>query len=79
MTLEPTICWLDPQVYLSTRSGAWVVSRVGQGGLPVDLIGTSRMDILIYKLFPSRINRMLEKQLNMAFDHKLYGLKPKHG
>ncbi|XP_070817074.1 flavin-containing monooxygenase 5-like [Chaetodon trifascialis] len=67
------------KVYLSTRSGAWVVSRVGEGGLPADLVGTSRMDMMIQKLFPSWINRMLEKKLNAAFDHKLYGLKPKHG
>ncbi|KAM9358026.1 flavin-containing monooxygenase 5-like [Symphorus nematophorus] len=67
------------KVYLSTRSGAWVVGRVGQGGLPADLFWTSRMDMMILKLFPSWINKMLEKKLNKAFDHKLYGLKPKHG
>ncbi|XP_040895904.1 flavin-containing monooxygenase 5-like isoform X2 [Toxotes jaculatrix] len=67
------------KVYLSTRSGAWVVSRVGPGGLPTDLVGTSRMDLMIQKLFPSRINKMVEKNLNKAFDHTLYGLKPKHG
>ncbi|KAG7515065.1 hypothetical protein JOB18_049222 [Solea senegalensis] len=67
------------KVYLSTRSGAWVVSRVGQGGFPCDLFGTSRMDLMISKLFPSWMNRMLEKKLNEAFDHTLYGLKPKHG
>uniref|UniRef100_A0A3P8PNE1 Flavin-containing monooxygenase n=1 Tax=Astatotilapia calliptera TaxID=8154 RepID=A0A3P8PNE1_ASTCA len=30
-------------------------------------------------LFPSWTNTMLEKKLNQALDHKLYGLKPKHG
>ncbi|XP_028442626.1 dimethylaniline monooxygenase [N-oxide-forming] 5-like [Perca flavescens] len=67
------------KVYLSTRSGAWVVGRVGQGGLPADLVGTSRMDMMKQKLFPSWINRMVEKKLDEAFDHTLYGLKPKHG
>ncbi|XP_035504531.2 flavin-containing monooxygenase 5 isoform X1 [Scophthalmus maximus] len=67
------------KVFLSTRSGGWVVSRVGQGGLPADLVGTSRMDVMVRKLFPSWINRMLEKKLNESFDHTLYGLKPKHG
>ncbi|XP_019936741.2 flavin-containing monooxygenase 5-like [Paralichthys olivaceus] len=67
------------KVYLSTRSGAWVVSRVGQEGFPADLVGTSRMHLMIGKLFPSWINSMLEKKLNEWFDHKLYGLKPKHG
>lgn len=75
-----SMCWPDLKVYLSTRSGAWVVSRVGQGGLPADLVGPSRKDMLLQKLFPSFwTNRTLEKKLNMAFDHKLYGLKPKHG
>ncbi|XP_039985693.1 flavin-containing monooxygenase 5-like isoform X2 [Xiphias gladius] len=67
------------KVYLSTRSGAWVVSRVGRGGFPADLVGTSRMHVMIQKLFPSWVNRMVEKKLNEAFDHTLYGLKPKHG
>uniref|UniRef100_A0A8D0AC41 Flavin-containing monooxygenase n=1 Tax=Sander lucioperca TaxID=283035 RepID=A0A8D0AC41_SANLU len=59
-------------VYLSTRSGAWVVSRVGQRGLPADLVGTSRMDMMIQKLFPSWINGMVEKKLDETFDHALY-------
>ncbi|KAK6314025.1 hypothetical protein J4Q44_G00154840 [Coregonus suidteri] len=67
------------QVYLSTRRGAWVVSRVGAGGLPGDLMGTSRLDGLLQKLFPSWITRMIEKNLNQSFDHRLYGLQPKHG
>ncbi|XP_062250708.1 flavin-containing monooxygenase 5-like [Platichthys flesus] len=67
------------KVYLSTRSGAWVVSRVAEGGFPADLVGTSRMHLMIRRLFPSWINGILEKKLNEAFDHKLYGLKPKHG
>ncbi|XP_056233721.1 flavin-containing monooxygenase 5-like [Seriola aureovittata] len=66
------------KVYLSTRSGAWVVSRVGQGGLPADLVGTSRLHVMMQKLVPSWFNRMLEKKLNEAFDHTLYGLRPKH-
>uniref|UniRef100_H3C6I0 Flavin-containing monooxygenase n=1 Tax=Tetraodon nigroviridis TaxID=99883 RepID=H3C6I0_TETNG len=67
------------KVYLSTRTGAWVVGRVGDGGLPGDLIGSSRMTRLMRTLFPWWMNRNLEKKLNMAFDHKLYGLKPNHG
>ncbi|XP_047443385.1 flavin-containing monooxygenase 5-like [Mugil cephalus] len=67
------------KVYLSTRSGAWVVGRIGPGGLPGDVVGTSRRDMMIKNLFPLRITRMVENKLNEAFDHKLYGLKPKHG
>ncbi|XP_008275670.1 dimethylaniline monooxygenase [N-oxide-forming] 5-like [Stegastes partitus] len=66
------------RVYLSTRSGAWVVSRVALRGLPIDIY-FSRLDTLIRSLFPSWTNRMLEKKLNEPFDHKLYGIQPKHG
>ncbi|TKS74924.1 Dimethylaniline monooxygenase [N-oxide-forming] 5 [Collichthys lucidus] len=66
------------QVYLSARSGAWVVSRVGEGGLPCDLLGSSRLDMVMEKLFPLWVNKMVENRLNKAFDHKLYGLKPSH-
>lgn len=73
-----TVCRPDPKVYLSTRSGAWVVGRLGGGGLPADL-EFSRLQLLIGRLFPSWFNRTLEKKLNSALDHKLYGLRPKHG
>uniref|UniRef100_A0A672ZN11 Flavin-containing monooxygenase n=1 Tax=Sphaeramia orbicularis TaxID=375764 RepID=A0A672ZN11_9TELE len=65
------------KVYLSTRSGAWVFSRVGKGGLPSDLV-ISRMDLMLHKLFPTWMNKNMEKRLNESLDHKLYGLKPKH-
>ncbi|XP_037104906.1 flavin-containing monooxygenase 5-like [Syngnathus acus] len=67
------------KVYLSTRSGAWVVSRVGPGGLPRDLFGKSRLDALKRKLFPSWVNEMMVKNLNQSFDHSLYGIRPKRG
>uniref|UniRef100_A0A667YP74 Flavin-containing monooxygenase n=1 Tax=Myripristis murdjan TaxID=586833 RepID=A0A667YP74_9TELE len=67
------------KVYLSTRSGAWVVSRVGQGGLPLDLVGFSRLVMMLHRLLPSWSAWTIKKTLNQAFDHVLYGLKPKHG
>uniref|UniRef100_A0A6Q2WXL8 Flavin-containing monooxygenase n=1 Tax=Esox lucius TaxID=8010 RepID=A0A6Q2WXL8_ESOLU len=67
------------QVYLSTRRGAWVVSRVGEGGLPGDLVGTSRWDRLMQTLFPSWIASSIENKVNQIFNHRLYGLQPKHG
>lgn len=65
-------------VYLSTRSGTWVVSRVAPGGLPFDVSAVSRMGDLFATLFPSWFNKTLMKKLNEPFDHSLYGLKPKH-
>ncbi|XP_057698229.1 flavin-containing monooxygenase 5-like [Corythoichthys intestinalis] len=66
------------KVYLSSRSGAWVVSRVGPRGLPVDMVHITRMDRILQKLFPSLSNKMTEKIFNKVFDHELYGLKPRH-
>ncbi|XP_061681911.1 uncharacterized protein LOC133503922 isoform X2 [Syngnathoides biaculeatus] len=66
------------KVYLSTRSGAWVLGRLGPGGLPRDFFGSSRLDALKRKLFLSWVNQKIEKKLNRAFDHRLYGIRPKH-
>ncbi|XP_072295123.1 flavin-containing monooxygenase 5-like [Eucyclogobius newberryi] len=66
------------KVYLSTRSGAWITSRVGPRGIPSDIITISRMDQLYETVFPSRANKKTEKMLNQQFDHTLYGLQPKH-
>ncbi|XP_051929184.1 flavin-containing monooxygenase 5-like isoform X7 [Hippocampus zosterae] len=66
------------QVYLCSRSGAWVISRVGPRGLPVDMMYTSRKNEMLKSLFPSLSNRIMENKLNQVFDHELYGLKPQH-
>uniref|UniRef100_A0A3B3Y4Y7 Flavin-containing monooxygenase n=1 Tax=Poecilia mexicana TaxID=48701 RepID=A0A3B3Y4Y7_9TELE len=41
------------RVYLSTRSGAWVVGRVGPGGLPFDTTWISRLVVTLSSLFPT--------------------------
>ncbi|XP_068175690.1 flavin-containing monooxygenase 5-like [Antennarius striatus] len=66
------------QVYLSTRRGAWIINRVGDTGLPLDLlfnrvVNAARM-ILPFGVFCG----LGERQLNQRFDHALYNLKPKH-
>uniref|UniRef100_H2ZGR9 Flavin-containing monooxygenase n=1 Tax=Ciona savignyi TaxID=51511 RepID=H2ZGR9_CIOSA len=67
------------QLYWSTRRGCWVMNRVSDQGLPVDIINTTRITTLALKLLPiSWINNIVEKQLNARFDHQMYGLKPKH-
>ncbi|XP_031696127.1 dimethylaniline monooxygenase [N-oxide-forming] 5-like [Anarrhichthys ocellatus] len=66
------------QLYLSTRRGAWILNRVGDNGLPLDLVFNRLFDsvksILPFNLFSS----LGESQLNRRFDHTLYNLKPKH-
>ncbi|XP_048064526.1 flavin-containing monooxygenase 5-like isoform X3 [Megalobrama amblycephala] len=67
------------QVYLSTRKGSWILNRVGDNGLPSDMVYKNRMRGWIIQMLPvGFINGVREKQLNKRFDHKLYGLQPAH-
>ncbi|ROL55564.1 Dimethylaniline monooxygenase [N-oxide-forming] 5 [Anabarilius grahami] len=67
------------QVYLSSRKGSWILNRVGDNGLPSDMVFKNRMRGWIIQLLPvGFINNVREKQLNKRFDHKLYGLQPAH-
>ncbi|XP_072293924.1 flavin-containing monooxygenase 5-like [Eucyclogobius newberryi] len=66
------------QVYLSTRRGAWILNRVGEYGMPLD-VKFNRVINFIRNLLPHGFFCSLgEKQLNHRFDHSLYNLKPKH-
>ncbi|XP_054708620.1 flavin-containing monooxygenase 5-like [Uloborus diversus] len=67
------------QVYLSTRSGTWVLPRVGPNGLPIDVVLTRRFTDMLFKKLPyDLICWISEKVLNYRFDHEIYSLKPKH-
>ncbi|CAG9536310.1 unnamed protein product [Cercopithifilaria johnstoni] len=67
------------QVYLSTRSGAWVLKRTWVWGEPIDFVFVSRYIHTLRKLVPScLVNKIYESKLNQHFDHGRYGLKPKH-
>ncbi|KAG7514417.1 hypothetical protein JOB18_033117 [Solea senegalensis] len=66
------------QLYLSTRRGAWILNRVGDNGIPLDLsfnrvLNTVRR-ILPFGLFCS----LGERKVNQRFDHAMYSLKPNH-
>ena len=63
---------------MSTRRGAWVMNRVFDRGLPVDMV-VSRVVGTLMPMLPSGIvNHITEGILNKRFDHAAYGLKPKH-
>ncbi|XP_054708978.1 flavin-containing monooxygenase 5-like [Uloborus diversus] len=67
------------QVYLSTRRGAWVLPRVGPGGMPFDLVMLRRwLNVLLKSLPYFLVCWFTEKMLNYNFDHYLYNLKPQH-
>ncbi|KAL7397818.1 hypothetical protein ABVT39_028357 [Epinephelus coioides] len=66
------------QLYLSTRRGAWIVNRVGDNGLPLDLRLNRVLDF-VRKILPFGVFcGLAERVLNQRFDHALYNLKPKH-
>ncbi|XP_036199935.1 flavin-containing monooxygenase 5 [Myotis myotis] len=67
------------QVFLSTRRGAWILNRVGDQGYPFDVLFNSRLKHFLSKICgQSLANTYLEKRMNQRFNHKMYGLKPKH-
>ncbi|CAI4229332.1 unnamed protein product [Auanema sp. JU1783] len=70
---------ISKKVYLSTRSGSWVMNRVWDEGEPTDLIYLSRFMFGLKHTTPWSIrNWALERKLNSRFDHGRFGLKPDH-
>ncbi|XP_077389815.1 flavin-containing monooxygenase 5-like [Festucalex cinctus] len=66
------------QLYLSTRRGAWVLNRVWNNGVPLDLTST-RAILLLRNLLPfGVVCSLAESRLNQRFNHRLYNLKPRH-
>ena len=52
------------KVYLSTRRGAWVGGRVGDNGMPIDmLLGRRALNAFVQCLPQSAFNGMAEKQV----------------
>ncbi|EDM09292.1 rCG46349 [Rattus norvegicus] len=67
------------QVFLSTRRGAWVWSRVWDHGNPMDASLFTRYNRAVQKFCPRYlINRQMEKKLNARFNHANFGLLPQH-
>uniref|UniRef100_A0A672ZMH2 Flavin-containing monooxygenase n=1 Tax=Sphaeramia orbicularis TaxID=375764 RepID=A0A672ZMH2_9TELE len=66
------------QLYLSTRRGAWILNRVGDNGMPLDLLFNRVMNAVRCILPFEYFCRLGENRLNQRFDHSLYNLKPKH-
>ncbi|PIO24345.1 hypothetical protein AB205_0091760, partial [Aquarana catesbeiana] len=66
------------KVYLSTRRGCWVMSRVFDQGYPCDICFDTRFQTLLRNTLPTPIVTWLtEKKMNEWFDHAHYGLQPR--
>lgn len=67
------------KVYLSTRRGAWIFSRLGYRGMPTDAQGNRRCVSILQQLLPySWFCWAAEQYVQMRFDHSLFNLKPEH-
>uniref|UniRef100_A0A0N4ZB48 Flavin-containing monooxygenase n=1 Tax=Parastrongyloides trichosuri TaxID=131310 RepID=A0A0N4ZB48_PARTI len=66
-------------VNLVTRRGTWVFNRIFDYGEPFDLVLNRRFLFSLKNAVPSWLsNSVIESKLTKRFDHKLYGLQPKH-
>eukprot|EP00079_Xenopus_tropicalis_P024140 XP_012816672.1 PREDICTED: flavin containing monooxygenase 2 isoform X1 [Xenopus tropicalis] len=71
------LCTKAAKVYLSTRSGVWVLRRLGEGGYPWDLHFITRFKSWIRSTAPPSIARwLLKKYMNEQFNHHFYGIQP---
>lgn len=52
---------------------------MSRGGVPLDAWHLTRFSHALMKLLPLRLlNALMERTLNRKYDHRLYGLQPKH-
>lgn len=67
------------KVYMSTRTGAWVIRQVSDNGLPVDMKYNTRFIHILFQLLPINFfNWYGENKLNAMYDHTMYALRPNH-
>ncbi|XP_013413360.1 dimethylaniline monooxygenase [N-oxide-forming] 5-like [Lingula anatina] len=70
---------ISKQVYLSTRRGMWVLNRVDQYGLPIDIVSIRRILNWFIKIMPFNLMCSIgEQRVNSRFDHARYGIQPEH-
>ncbi|XP_063283419.1 dimethylaniline monooxygenase [N-oxide-forming] 2-like [Pelobates fuscus] len=64
------------QVYLSTRKGCWVMSRVFEQGYPWDICFDTRFQNWLRNILPpSVVTWLINKKVNEWFNHRNYGLQ----
>uniref|UniRef100_A0A8C5ZUC7 Flavin-containing monooxygenase n=1 Tax=Marmota marmota marmota TaxID=9994 RepID=A0A8C5ZUC7_MARMA len=67
------------QVFISTRKGSWVLSRISEDGYPWDSVFHTRFSTMLRNVLPRAIvTWMWEQQMNRWFNHENYGLQPQN-
>ncbi|XP_077013077.1 flavin-containing monooxygenase 2 [Tamandua tetradactyla] len=67
------------QVFISTRQGSWVRSRISNDGYPWDSVVHTRFLSMLQNVLPRRILKwMTEQWRNQWFNHENYGLVPQN-
>lgn len=65
------------KVFLSTRQGGWVLSRLAPSGQPVDLYLMRRFSALLFRYLPTAVTcALIHTIVQRQFDHRIYGLRP---
>ncbi|XP_069401757.1 flavin-containing monooxygenase 2 isoform X2 [Ovis canadensis] len=73
------LCKKAAQVFISTRHGSWVMSRVSKDGYAWDLVYHTRFKTMLRNAVPRRVVKwMMEKGMNQWFNHENYGLVPQN-
>ncbi|XP_062437033.1 flavin-containing monooxygenase 3-like [Rhea pennata] len=68
------------QVYLSSRSGSWVMSRVWEHGYPWDMVIVTRFRSWLNRILPTALSDWLYmRSMNWPFKHENFGLMPVDG
>ncbi|XP_004688534.1 PREDICTED: dimethylaniline monooxygenase [N-oxide-forming] 2 [Condylura cristata] len=67
------------QVFISTKQGSWVMSRISEDGYPWDMIFHTRFSSMLRNVLPRAVLKwMMEQQMNRWFSHENYGLEPQN-
>ncbi|XP_043860084.1 dimethylaniline monooxygenase [N-oxide-forming] 2-like [Dromiciops gliroides] len=77
--MSTELCKKADQVFMSTRHGSWVMSRISDCGYPWDMTFHTRFNTMLRNMLPPKIVEwMMETQMNRWFDHENYGLVPEN-
>ncbi|XP_016002629.2 dimethylaniline monooxygenase [N-oxide-forming] 2 [Rousettus aegyptiacus] len=67
------------QVFISTRQGSWVMSRISEGGYPWDMVFHTRFSSWLRDVLPRTVLKwMMSKQMDQWFSHENYALEPQN-